>query len=196
MKKILIVVDYQYDFASPEGNLSVSGADTIVDNIQNLINDKSFDNIIYTMDTHNLTDYNNSEEGKLFPIHCEFNTPGWDFYKIKPRNNSIKTLIEEGVMEKTVDFSINEEYVFIKDKFSIWEGNQDYEEFFLSKFDKNTEIVICGVALDVCVFEHAKGLINRGFRNVTIKSEAVKGITEEGSKKCEIVMKNDNIIFS
>ena len=88
MKKILIVVDYQHDFVN--GVLAIPQADLIANNIQNQINDKNFDEIIYTFDTHTLQDYEISEEKKLFPfIHCQYKTKGWNFFDIQPRNNEI-----------------------------------------------------------------------------------------------------------
>jgi nicotinamidase/pyrazinamidase len=192
--KILIVVDYQYDFASPEGALYVPEAETILDSIQNQINDTSFKDIIYTMDTHD-SNYNASEEAELFPPHCKFNTPGWDLYKIKTRNIETKIIIEEGVFESPKDFSIENEFVFMKDKFSIWEGNRNYEKFFTEKYDKDIEIVIAGVATNYCVFMNAMGYIERGYKNVTVVNNSVKGIKDDTYDKNIAIMKNNNIKF-
>jgi len=192
--KVLIVVDYQYDFASPEGALYVPEAETIVDSIQNQIYDKSFTDIIYTMDTHDST-YNSSEESKLFPRHCEFNSRGWDLYKINPRNRETKIIIESGVMESPKDFSVNREFVFMKDQFSIWDGNDNYERFFQEKFPKNTPIYIVGVATNYCVFKNAMGYISRGYTNVNIIENCTKGIRDDSFDKNINIMKNRNIKF-
>jgi nicotinamidase/pyrazinamidase len=192
--KILIVVDYQYDFASPQGALYVPEAEKIASNIQNYINDDSFDKIIYTMDTHIQEDYFKSEESKMFPIHCEFNTPGWELYKITPRNKEIKLIIEEGILYKPSNFSIDNEYVFVKDKFSVWESNDQYKSFFNS-IDKNSEIVVVGVATNYCVFMNVIGLINNGFFNISIDNSCVKGIKDQSFDKNISIMKNKNIKF-
>jgi len=174
-KKILIVVDYQYDFVSKKGALPVEGADTIWKNIQEKINDKSYDFIIYTFDTHNKKDYYNSEESKSFPnIHCEFGTKGWWLYKIQPRSNDIKRMYHNRIIP--ADIVINEEFFFVKDKFSIWEGNPDYKDFFNNAFEKDIQIDICGVAEDVCVSMNGIGLKENGYTNVNVLSNCVKSI--------------------
>jgi len=193
--KILIVVDYQYDFASPEGALYVPGAETIVDSIQEKINDTSFKDIIYTLDTHDNEEYISSEESKLFPIHCEFNSFGWDLFKIQTRNRETKLILEEGIFESAKDFSVKNEFVFMKDKFSIWEGNSNYEKFFIERYDKDTEIVIVGVATNYCVFWNAMGYRERGYKNVKIMSDSVKGIYDDTYEKNIEIMKNKNIKF-
>jgi len=193
--KVLIVVDYQYDFVSPEGALYVPEAETIVNSIQNQINDKSFTDIIYTMDTHD-SSYSSSEESKLFPAHCEFNSRGWDFYQIKPRNKEVKTIIESGIMESPKDFSIDREFVFMKNQFSIWDGNDNYERFFQEKFpSKETPIYIVGVATNYCVFQNAMGYISRGYTNVNIIESCTKGIKDDSFDKNINIMKNRNINF-
>jgi len=191
--KVLIIVDYQYDFVSPKGDLYVPGAEDISKNIQKLI-DSDFDKIIYTMDTHD-SSYSKSEESKLFPEHCMFNTKGWDLYKIKPKNREIKTIIENGVFESPKDFSIENEFVFMKDKFSIWEGNKSYTKFMRTNIDKDSEIFVCGVATNYCVFQNIVGLIDRGYKNINIVSNAVKGIPDETYKKSIQFMKSSDINF-
>lgn len=194
MQKILIVVDYQYDFVT--GALPVAEADTIAENIQKEIDNPSYDTVIYTLDTHIAEDYFNSPEGQMFPIHCEFNTPGWDFYKIKPRNREVAMIINEGLLEEPKDFSIKNEFVFMKDKFSIWEGNSSYENWFKTNFDKDVEIYIVGVATDFCVFFNANGYHNFGYKNVNVISNCTKGIDFEGSmNKAIFEMKASNVNF-
>jgi len=195
MKKVLIVVDYQYDFASKEGALSVEGGESIYENIDKLISDPSFDNVIYTLDTHTEDKYINSEEGSMFPPHCELNTTGWELYKIKPRHRAISNIINDVSMEVPTDFSVEEEFVFMKDKFSIWEGNKDYESFFQSKFDKDTEIVIVGLATNYCVFMNVMGCIERGYKNVSIMSDSIKGIKDDTYEQNINIMKNRGVVF-
>lgn len=176
MKKVLIVVDYQNDFVDPNGALPVPEATTIWQNIQNAINDPMYDEIIYTFDTHTPIEYSISDEQKIFPnIHCEFNTQGWDFYKIKPRN------IEKWndyIIGKDKPFSylkIDNEYFFTKNVFNIWEGNKTYPQWFETNFDKETEFYVCGVATNYCVFMNVMGMIDRNYK-VNILPNAIEGI--------------------
>jgi len=196
MKKVLIVVDYQNDFAMPGSPLYVPEAETIADNISNKINDNTFDNIIYTMDTHIKKDYENSFESTLFPIHCEINSKGWDFYKITPKDKFLSSKIKKAFIEnkKTEVFSKNES-IFIKDQFDIWNGNKNYKDFFTSNFDKDTEIYIVGVATNYCVFMNAMGYIENGYNNVFIFQDSIKGIKDETYQTNINVMKNRGIKF-
>ncbi len=193
-KKILVIVDYQYDFV--RGALPVNGAESIANNIQREIDNKEYDSIIYTLDTHVSDDYFNSEESKAFPdIHCEFNTPGWELFKIKPRNRAISTILSEGIFEEPTDFSINNEYVFMKDKFSIWEGNERYAKWFNENFPKDTEITIVGIALDYCVKFNATGYKQYGYENVRILSSAVKGIADDSINEALNIFEEEGIRF-
>lgn len=177
MNKILIVVDYQNDFVDPKGSLPVPKADAIWENIQTAINSDEYDSVIYTFDTHTATEYKDSDEQKIFPnIHCEFNTYGWDFYKIKPRNIQ---KWNDYIIGKDKPFSylkLDNEYFFTKNVFNIWDGNTTYPSWFESTFGKDTEIDVCGVATNYCVFMNVMGMINRGYM-VNVLTNAIEGIT-------------------
>jgi nicotinamidase-related amidase len=157
--------------------LSVPHASAILNDIQNAINNPKYDYIIYTMDTHIIDDYQHSDEKLLFPdIHCEWKTPGWNFYNIQLKN---KKEFEKELSKQTKqkDSIFSNEAIFPKDKFDIWTGNKNYKEFFNNKFDKKIQIDVCGVALNYCVFQHVIGLVENGYKNITILENGVKGIT-------------------
>lgn len=194
MQKVLIVVDYQKDFVI--GELPVPEAEKIAKAIQAEIDNPKYNKIVYTMDTHTKDDYYSSEESKMFPdIHCEFNTEGWELYKIKPRNREINNILNEGVCENSTDFSVKDEFVFMKDKFSIWEGNSTYEKWFLETFEKDTEITIVGVALEVCVRFNAEGYQKFGYTNIKILESCVKGLNLPDFEEIVTGMKQKNISF-
>ena len=182
MKKILIVVDYQYDFASKNGKLSVPNGDTISKKIQKRIDSKNYHSIIYTFDTHTTKEYKKSEEKTLykFPIHCKFKKIGWELFDIKPENNIKFNFIIDKMDKPFSMISIENEHFFTKDKFSIWEGNENYSNWFEDKFQNDEyEIDIVGVAIEFCVKMNIQGLINRGYK-VNLIQDCVMGITEEG----------------
>lgn len=178
-KKVLVVVDYQNDFASPQGALYVPQAETIAQTIQSHIDDNVYQDVIYTLDTHIPEEYEISEESKMFPSHCEYGTDGWEFFEITPRNSQIKEKIKNTDKKQPVDFSEKNEFVFIKDKFSIWEGNSNYENFITSRYEKDTEFVIVGVATNYCVYQNAMGYKKFGFKNISVIESATKGILDE-----------------
>lgn len=178
MKKIFIVVDYQHDFV--DGILGIEGANKIADNIQNKIQDKIYENVIYTFDTHTPLEYMGSDEQKMFnDIHCEFKTKGWQLFNIVPNeidafNNTIKDLNEPFDM-----LNINDkEFFFCKNKFDIWTGNEVYEQWFVNKYNPNEyEFDIAGVAIEYCVNMNVLGLIERGYK-VNILKDCIKAIND------------------
>jgi nicotinamidase/pyrazinamidase len=210
MKKILIVVDYQYDFVDPSGALPVPNADTISQNIQDRIDSDDYEKVIYTFDTHTPTDYEGSAEQKLFPnIHCEFRTEGWNFYKIKPKgNDKFQELVSgledddgnTGAVFKMIE--IENEYFFTKNVFNIWEGNISYPKWFETTFPKDEYVIdVVGVATNYCVFMNVMGMIERGYK-VNIISDAVEGIKvfpdgteDESFTQNNIIMRNRGVSF-
>jgi len=179
MKKILIVVDYQHDFASPDGLLSVPDADKLSQNIQKRI-DSDYDAVIYTFDTHTKEQYQGSEEEKLFPgIHCEFGTKGWKLFEIQPKTNKFDTELDN-FSEPFSMVALENEYFFTKDVFDIWSGNEIYPRWFEATFPADdVEIDVVGVATEFCVQMNILGLVERGYK-VNLIQDAVTGITPDG----------------
>ena len=202
MKKILIVVDYQYDFVDSNGALPVPNADKLSDNIQSRIDNPMYDSIIYTFDTHTKEAYEGSDEQEYFPnIHCEFGTKGWNLFNIKPNCKEWNDYIES----RTEDFDMyqsGKEFFFTKNVFNIWQGNATYPKWFEATFPKDEyEIDVVGVATNYCVFMNVMGMVEKGYK-VNIISDCVEGITnfpdgsvDESFDKNITVMKNRNVTF-
>ena len=80
MKKMLVVVDYQYDFI--KGSLGFPGADKMDTAIAAKIRKyhENGDLVIQTMDSHE-DNYLTTQEGRHLPVvHCIYGTPGWETY--------------------------------------------------------------------------------------------------------------------
>jgi len=203
-RKILIVVDYQADFASPTGALSVPQGDVISNNIQTKINSDEYESVIYTFDTHTKSDYDKSDEKNVFgfPIHCVFQTNGWNLFNIKPKNNTrFNEMIAD--MDKPFEMiSIGNEFFFTKDMFSIWDGNDIYPEWFEQTFPSDEyEVEVVGLATNYCVSMNVIGMTDRGY-TVSVIENCVKGITntpdggiDESYSKNITVMKNRGVKF-
>lgn len=192
-KRVLIVVDYQKDFVN--GVLAVPGAETIAQNIQREV-EKDYFKKVFTFDTHTAADYETSEEKTLFPnIHCEFNKDGWFLHEI----DTIPYQIVKGsvaFLERPFQkIEIDNQLFFCKDKFNIFEGNRMFENWIISNFNNSeVEFVVCGVALNYCVFYQAMELADRGYA-VIIKNDCVKGIMDDTYEKNIEIMKQNNIRF-
>lgn len=145
MKKILIVVDYQYDFYHPDGALYVPGAEKLYDNILKIIPD--FDGVIFTLDNHPINHCSFKENGGIWPLHCVEGTQGstvpLEFLKQAKKyefaykgTNPYKE--EYGALSKLPPYNL------IRDFYIDW----------------RTEFVICGLYGDYCVLETLKNVIS------------------------------------
>lgn len=158
-KKLLIVVDYQYDFCNPNGALYVQGGEKLQPKIIEIM--KHFDGVLFTMDSHPRNHCSFKENGGIWPAHCITNSVG------------------EGIPGELIQ-SAPELYTF------LWKGcdplNEEYGAFnYDDSFDfadvidfiyqndeccapsqriKNIEeFVICGIAGDYCVLETLKNVV-------------------------------------
>ena len=130
MKRLLIVVDYQYDFVS--GALGFEGAEKLEEAIYGLVKEAEAcgDEIIFTKDIHG-NDYMDTEEGKNLPVpHCIQGSGGEEFY------GRIKKLAARHL-------------VFEKETF----GSLRLGDFIAKhKYDR---IDLCGIDLSICVLANA-----------------------------------------
>jgi nicotinamidase/pyrazinamidase len=78
----LIVVDVQNDFASPDGNLSVPGGESVIPFINDQIADalRAGAVVVYTQDWHPETTPHFEKDGGIWPVHCVAGTTGADFH--------------------------------------------------------------------------------------------------------------------
>lgn len=174
-KKILVVVDTQYDFMMPDGKLPVPRAEEIiVPGIKFLgnLDWHEYAAVLFTYDSHNQYNYERSEEAKLFPIHCELGTLGWE-------NVFNAGLIDHRIgvwtLEKDVFNMWENEDVRISDAFSIRQSFDRAEWFNQMKGIGVTQVEVMGVAADFCVKWAVDGLLEHGFE-VTLIPELTRGI--------------------
>lgn len=143
MKKLLLVVDYQYDFVADDGLLTCGeAAQKIESNIYNKINEYKNDNqdVIFTFDSHRKDEFDAKRhmESISLPLHCEVETKGNELYgKVKELydNNNFKAYVKNTYM-LPFEYLIN-----------ICKENYDVIE-------------VIGVATDICVFNNVIGLYN------------------------------------
>lgn len=151
--KTLVVVDVQYDFASPNGALYVKGGEIIADKVLEVIAD--FDKVVFTMDFHPLTHCSFEENGGIWPAHCVAYTQG--------------TALPMELLRAAKNYEIalkgqspeREEYGAFADGKPV-----------ASIMDAD-EVVVCGIAGDYCVGETLRNIVKmRG------SSAGVKAYTE------------------
>ena len=79
---ILVIVDMQNDFVSPEGSMAIKGADNLIRPIEDLQLKYNWDRIFYLEDYHLKTHQSFIENGGEFPPHCVGGTWG-HLYSVK-----------------------------------------------------------------------------------------------------------------
>lgn len=169
-KKILVVIDTQYDFMMSDGALPVPDAESLITPLNKFVTDAATNDdyvgIIFTHDTHNPEEYAASEEAKLFPVHCVLGTPGWS----NVINPSL-TLDKGWILRKGVFNMWEESDVFVED---LNDRNNVYarDDFFN---DNSREVEVVGVAADYCVKWALEGFVERGF-NTTVITDLTRGI--------------------
>ncbi|MBA5629914.1 bifunctional nicotinamidase/pyrazinamidase [Moheibacter lacus] len=181
--KALIIVDVQNDFLE-NGSLAVPNGNQIIPIINEIQND--FDLIVVTQDWHpsdhksfakehpgkkefETIDLNGLEQ-VLWPVHCVQGSFGAEFHQ-ELNTNSVEAIFRKG-MDPEID---------------------SYSGFFDNGKRKNTglfgylkdrkvsEVFVCGLAADFCVYFTAQDALDLGFQT-TILKEATKPINEENWK--------------
>ena len=176
MNKILVIVDTQNDFI--DGVLKTPQTHQVCDNIIKKIQNWDGERIIGILDTHLSEHYLNTEEGKNIPLHCIYETWGWDY------PDSICQALVKYMFAKDENFFLTIE----KDTFgSIDELLAVIEENCL---ENPFEIHICGVCTDICVISNA--LILRSafpYAKIVVDANCCAGTTEENHLAALEVMK-------
>ncbi|MGG5507817.1 MULTISPECIES: bifunctional nicotinamidase/pyrazinamidase [unclassified Myroides] len=192
--KALLVVDLQYDFL-PNGALAVQEGDLIIPPI-NAIQDR-FDLIVATQDWHPLDHQSFASQHPdqcvydvvdlqgqpqiLWPNHCVQGTPGAAFSKAW---NSAKVA---AVFRKGMDKQI--------DSYSgFYDNNKVHSTGLLGylKDKKVTEVYVCGLAAEFCVFYTAMDAKKAGFKTFFLDF-ATKPIAAEGLEKAKEIMTEHGI---
>jgi nicotinamidase-related amidase len=191
-KKILVVVDYQYDFFNPDGALYVNGAEKLYDKIMNII--PNFDHVIFTQDWHPFDHCSFTNNGGIWPVHCVAGTIGAgipvEFMKLA-KSFSCCTKGEDESKEEYGAFS-NARSLAIECDYDFEYIDFYNDEFIDKSFSGVKEIVVCGIAGDYCVLETLKNIIKHiGANKVSVYLDGIVSI--DGGEKLNNFIKENNI---
>lgn len=166
-KKIIFVVDLQYDFYSKNGSLYVNDGEIIADNIVKYIdtNKKNIEKVICTVDWHKSCDksFKINEGTGSWPIHCVQFTEGAMIYP-KLTTCLIDNNINYSVFTKG-DIPTHEEYGAFETKLSYSRNKLTNNNMILLSNHGHTsatyididydkyDYYICGIAGDYCVYQ-------------------------------------------
>ena len=197
--KTLLIIDVQNDFM-PNGSLPVPNGHQIVP-IINKIQPK-FNLIIGTQDWHpsNHVSFASNHKGKsnfdeieihgkpqtLWPDHCVQGTKGAEFHP------DLNTESFEAIFRKGTNKNI--------DSYSAFYDNRHLKSTGLANYLKakgTTELFLCGLASDICVYFSIYDAFKEGF-NCTFIEDASKALDNEGFEKLktEMVAMGINMVTS
>lgn len=178
--KALILVDIQNDFL-PGGALAVTKGDEIIPLVNNI--QSKFDVVVASQDWHPESHASfasnqinkkvfdviklDGQDQVLWPNHCVQGTNGASFSSVLNTNN-VAAIFRKG-MHKEVD------------SYSAFFDNNKTQHTGLEAYLKSmqvTEVYVCGLAADYCVYFTAKDAQNLGFKTYYI-TDATRYISEE-----------------
>lgn len=192
--KVLLMIDLQNDFC-PGGNLAVDKGNDIIPIINKITKNVKFDMIIATQDWHpedhisfasnhgkNPFDVIDVAYGKqmLWPIHCVQGTKGAEFHPgldVK----SVRFIVRKGMNKGIDSYS------------AFLENDHNTETGLFQLIPEGSDIYICGIATDVCVFYTALDAKKGFYSDIFIIEDACASVTVDGSKKALEHMKEAGI---
>src|SRR5690349_24574505 len=134
MGRALVVVDFQNDFASPDGALSVAGGDRLAPRINELMRSGDYDLVVATRDWHPADHGSFAEQGGPWPVHCVAGTLGAQLHPALDPTR-IDVIVDKGQDPGT-------------------EGYSGFEGTDLARLlhDRGiTQVTVVGLATDYCV---------------------------------------------
>ena len=181
-KRILVVVDYQYDFYSPQGALYVNGGEGLQAKIADIIPD--FDHVVFTQDYHPVSHCSFDRNGGVWPVHCVAGTLGAEIPNELIALSASYTISKKGCNQD-------------KEEYGAFADNNASAELFAGA----QSVVLCGIAGDYCVLETLKNIVSTvGSDCVSVYLDGVASIdggtalgcymTEQGIKEYQKMGKN------
>ncbi len=166
----LVVVDMQHDFASPDGSLFVDGGDQIVDTINSHIAEatKAGAFVVYTQDWHPERTPHFVTDGGVWPVHCVRDTWGAslcdDLEVVGP------------VVQKGTNGEDGYSGFTMRDATTGHERPTELHELLADR--SITDVVVVGLALDVCVKATALDALANGYA-VSVPTEMSRAVNLE-----------------
>jgi nicotinamidase/pyrazinamidase len=161
MARALIIVDYQNDFARPDGALSVPGGEEIAGAINGHSGSGDYDLVLATRDWHPADHGSFAAQGGPWPPHCVQDTDG---AALHPALDAQRV---DGIVDKGQDPGT--------------EGYSGFEATGLAERLREEgidDLTIVGLATDYCVKNTALDALREGFA-VRVDPAAVRGVEVE-----------------
>ncbi|MEN3311056.1 MAG: nicotinamidase/pyrazinamidase [Actinomycetota bacterium] len=173
---ILWDVDTQFDFMLPGGKLYVPGAEEAVPAMKRLVDAARAAGIVHvaSADDHELTDAEISPEPDLvttYPPHCLRGTRGARKIPETDQEDPVPLALEP-VADRYLE---GREFLLLKKSFDVF--TNPHAERLLERLGPD-EIVVFGVATDVCDDAAIRGFLARGLK-VRFVEDAARGLDDD-----------------
>jgi nicotinamidase/pyrazinamidase len=197
-KRILWDVDTQVDFMEPAGKLYVPGAEQTAPAMGRLVAATRAANVLHvaSADDHELTDPEIGDAPDFrntYPPHCLRGTRGAEkIAETKQRDPLPLSLVPypPGLIPRLLEGK--DEILLLKKNFDVFTNpNTDP---LLAALDPD-EIVVFGVATDVCDDAAILGFLQRG-RRVVFVEDAARGLDEQRTRACTTAWRDRGVRFS
>ncbi|HEY3962057.1 MAG TPA: isochorismatase family cysteine hydrolase [Gaiellaceae bacterium] len=192
MNRVLWDVDTQVDFVRASGKLAVPGAEDVTGAMKLLVGAARAASIphIASADDHELTDDEISDApdfSTTYPPHCLRGTHGAQ----KIDETSQLDPVPLGLTDVPQHWLQGREYLLFKKHFDVFTNpNTDR---LLELLDPD-EVVLFGVATDVCNDAAIRGLLARN-RRVVFVEDASRGLDEARTASCTAVWREAGVHF-
>ena len=154
----LIIVDYQNDFARPDGALSVPAGEQVADHINALARSGDYELVLATRDWHPPDHGSFTEQGGIWPVHCVQGTPGAELHP------ALDTEPLDAIVDKGQD-----------------PGTEGYSAFDATSLAETLRargvdaVTVVGLATDYCVKNTALDALREGFA-VRVDRAGIRGV--------------------
>ncbi len=197
-RRIIWDVDTQVDFMLPEGKLYVPGAEETAPAMARLVEAARAAGIVHvaSADDHELTDPEISDEPdwrNTYPPHCLRGTRGAEKVPETKQDDPVPLShvpFPPGLVPKLV--AGHREILLLKKNFNVFTNPN--ADGLLEALDPS-EVIVFGVATDVCDDAAILGLLQRG-RRVRFVEDAARGLDQARVEACTAVWRERGVEFT
>jgi nicotinamidase/pyrazinamidase len=190
---ILWDVDTQVDFMLPDGKLYVPGAEQTVPAMRRLVEAARAAGIVHvaSADDHELTDEEISEDPDFqatYPPHCLRGTRGARKIPETEQEDPVPITLAS-LPDRYLE---GREFLLLKKNFDVFTNPNT--ERLLERLDPD-QILVFGVATDVCDDAAIRGFLERG-RRVRFVEDAARGLDEGRVTACTAAWREAGVEFT
>ncbi|MDX6483542.1 MAG: nicotinamidase/pyrazinamidase [Gaiellaceae bacterium] len=197
-RRILWDVDTQVDFMLPDGKLYVGGAEQTAPAMKRLVDAARAAGIphVASADDHELTDPEIADDPDFtntFPPHCLRGTRGAEKIPETAQEDPLPLALipyPPGLVPGLIEG--RREILLLKKNFDVFTNPNTHA--VLEALDPE-EIVVFGVATDICDNAAILGFLQRG-RRVRFVEDAARGIDEERTDACMTAWRTGGVDFT